>query len=99
MKREKPSISLGLRVNPRYSEIETLLYNPCAPGSRFGVTREQLPETLPSDIEGFHCHCHCEWGRRLPTYPAAYRGAVCRLVPTDTVDQLWRWSSHDTRRL
>lgn len=62
MKREKPSISLGLRVNPRYSEIETLLYNPCAPGSRFGVTREQLPETLPSDIEGFHCHCHCESG-------------------------------------
>ncbi len=62
IKHENPSISLGLRVNPRYSEIETLLYNPCAPGSRFGVTREQLPETLPSDIKGFHCHCHCESG-------------------------------------
>lgn len=62
MKRENPSISLGLRVNPRYSEIETLLYNPCAPGSRFGVTRDKLPETLPSDLEGFHCHCHCESG-------------------------------------
>ncbi len=62
MKRENPSLSLGLRVNPRYSEIETLLYNPCAPGSRFGVTRDKLPDTLPSDIEGFHCHCHCESG-------------------------------------
>ena len=62
MKRENPSISLGLRVNPRYSEIETLLYNPCAPGSRFGVTCDKLPETLPSDLEGFHCHCHCESG-------------------------------------
>ncbi len=56
------SCSLGLRVNPRYSEVETLLYNPCAPGTRFGVSAEQLPEQLPSDIRGFHCHCHCESG-------------------------------------
>ena len=54
--------SLGLRVNPEYSEVGTLLYNPCAPGTRFGVTADQLPEVLPSDIEGFHCHCHCESG-------------------------------------
>lgn len=53
-------VSYGLRVNPEYSEIETELYNPCAPGSRFGVLAEQLPEQLPSYIEGFHCHCHCE---------------------------------------
>ena len=54
--------SLGLRVNPEYSEVETLLYNPCAPGTRFGVTADKLPEQLPSDIKGFHCHCHCESG-------------------------------------
>ena len=54
--------SIGLRVNPEYSEIETLLYNPCAPGTRFGVSADKLPETLPADIEGFHCHCHCESG-------------------------------------
>ena len=53
-------VSLGLRVNPEYSEIETELYNPCAPGSRFGVLAEDLPTTLPADIEGFHIHCHCE---------------------------------------
>ena len=54
--------SIGLRVNPEYSEVGTLLYNPCAPGTRFGVTADKLPQQLPSDIEGFHCHCHCESG-------------------------------------
>ena len=53
-------ISCGLRVNPGYSEIETLLYNPCAPGSRFGVTPDQLGDSLPEGIRGFHCHNHCE---------------------------------------
>lgn len=54
--------SIGIRVNPEYSEIETELYNPCAPGSRFGILADELPEVLPSDIEGFHIHCHCESG-------------------------------------
>lgn len=54
--------SIGLRVNPEYSEVGTLLYNPCAPGTRFGVTSDKLPDILPPDIEGFHCHCHCESG-------------------------------------
>ena len=53
---------IGLRVNPEYSEVETLLYNPCAPGTRFGVSCDKLPDRLPADIEGFHCHCHCESG-------------------------------------
>lgn len=52
--------SMGLRINPEHSEIETELYDPCAPGSRFGVLASQLPEQLPQGIEGFHCHCHCE---------------------------------------
>ena len=53
-------ISSGIRINPEYSEVETELYNPCAPGTRFGVMADQLPDTLPQGIEGFHCHCHCE---------------------------------------
>ena len=57
---EKERISCGLRINPEYSHIETDLYNPTAPGSRFGVISDQLPELLPAGIEGFHCHCHCE---------------------------------------
>ena len=55
-------ISIGLRVNPEYSEVGTALYNPCAPGTRFGVSEGKLPEQLPKYIEGFHCHCHCESG-------------------------------------
>ena len=55
-------VSLGLRINPEYSEVGTLLYNPCAPGTRFGITSDKLPDELPADIEGFHCHCHCESG-------------------------------------
>lgn len=61
-RRANSDIRLGLRVNPEYSEVGTLLYNPCAPGTRFGVSADKLPQTLPSDIEGFHCHCHCESG-------------------------------------
>jgi carboxynorspermidine decarboxylase len=57
-----PALSLGIRINPEYSEIDTELYNPCAPGSRFGVTVGKMPEELPLDIDGFHCHCHCESG-------------------------------------
>lgn len=53
-------VSCGLRVNPEYSEVEVDLYNPCAPGTRFGVTADILPDELPRGIEGFHCHCHCE---------------------------------------
>ena len=56
------SLSIGVRVNPEYSEVGTELYNPCAPGSRFGITADKLPDQLPSHIEGFHCHCHCESG-------------------------------------
>lgn len=53
-------VSMGVRINPEYSEIETALYDPCAPGTRFGVTADLLPGELPEGIEGFHCHCHCE---------------------------------------
>lgn len=59
-KAANPGLSCGLRVNPEYSEVGTMLYNPCAPGTRFGVTADKLPDTLPQGIDGFHCHCHCE---------------------------------------
>lgn len=62
VRRVQPSISLGLRVNPEYSEVGTALYNPCAPGTRFGVSDKDMPKVLPDGVEGFHCHCHCESG-------------------------------------
>lgn len=56
----RDKISMGIRINPEYSEIETELYNPCAPGSRFGILAEQLEDGLPVGIVGFHSHNHCE---------------------------------------
>ncbi len=53
-------ISCGLRINPEYSEVETELYNPCAPGSRMGIVRDLLGDTLPEGIEGLHFHTLCE---------------------------------------
>ncbi|TDN99836.1 carboxynorspermidine decarboxylase [Sunxiuqinia elliptica] len=55
-------ISAGLRINPEFSEVETELYNPCAPGSRLGIIAEQLPKQLPAGIEGLHFHTLCESG-------------------------------------
>ncbi len=62
VKRRNRQIEIGLRINPEYSEVETMLYNPCAPGSRFGITAGKLPPELPPDVSGLHCHCHCESG-------------------------------------
>ncbi|MBR4840503.1 MAG: carboxynorspermidine decarboxylase [Paludibacteraceae bacterium] len=53
-------ISCGLRVNPEFSNVETDLYNPCAPGSRLGVVADLLGDTLPKGIEGLHFHTLCE---------------------------------------
>ncbi len=53
-------ISCGLRVNPEYSEVETDLYNPCAPGSRLGILSTDLKDGLPKGIEGLHFHNLCE---------------------------------------
>jgi carboxynorspermidine decarboxylase len=56
--------SIGLRVNPEYSEVATELYNPTGKGSRLGI--KTLPSALlqlsalPKDIEGLHCHTLCE---------------------------------------
>lgn len=53
-------VSPGLRVNPQCSVIETDIYNPAMPGSRFGVTADALGDELPEGIEGFHFHQLCE---------------------------------------
>lgn len=55
----KRNISCGLRINPMCSVIETDIYNPCSPGSRFGIVAGDLKE-LPDGIDGFHFHALCE---------------------------------------
>jgi len=49
-------VSIGLRVNPEFSDSPHDIYNPCKPGSRFGITSEQLGDTLPKGVEGLHFH-------------------------------------------
>jgi carboxynorspermidine decarboxylase len=53
-------VSMGLRINPEYSEVETDLYNPAIPGSRLGITRDLMSDTLPEGVEGLHFHVLCE---------------------------------------
>lgn len=53
-------VSAGLRVNPQCSVIETDIYNPALPGTRFGMTAEMLESGLPDGIEGLHFHQLCE---------------------------------------
>lgn len=57
---KEAGVSTGLRVNPLCSVVETDLYNPSLPGSRFGVTADLLPERLPDYLDGFHFHALCE---------------------------------------
>ena len=52
--------SCGIRVNPCHSTQEHSIYDPCAPGSRLGVTRERFRPELLNGIEGLHFHCLCE---------------------------------------
>ncbi len=53
-------VSPGIRVNPQCSVIDTDIYNPALPGSRFGVTADQLDGKLPDGVEGLHFHALCE---------------------------------------
>lgn len=56
------NIEIGLRVNPGYSEVAVDLYNPCLPGSRFGIAAEDLADYDLSAISGLHFHALCEQG-------------------------------------
>lgn len=60
VKEQERKVSLGIRINPEYSEVTTDLYNPSAPGSRMGVVASQMPKELPPEVEGIHFHTLCE---------------------------------------
>jgi len=53
---------IGVRINPGYSNatLGGALYDPCAPCSRFGTTRQQIDELPWDDIDIFHVHALCE---------------------------------------
>lgn len=57
-------VSVGIRINPQCStQGDHAIYDPCAPGSRLGVLREQIPADAlfgEGGIEGLHFHTLCE---------------------------------------
>lgn len=55
-------VDIGLRVNPGHSEVEVDLYNPCLPGSRFGIQQQTLEGFDLTGISGLHFHALCEQG-------------------------------------
>lgn len=75
-------VSIGLRVNPHCSVIETDIYNPCVPGSRFGESADKLAEGLPAGIEGLHFHALCESDSSdLANVLAAFKDQYGHLLP------------------
>lgn len=59
---KKAGKKAGIRVNPGYSNatLGGALYDPCAPGSRFGTTRAELDKLPWGDIDILHAHALCE---------------------------------------
>jgi len=53
-------VKAGLRINPECSTGRTALYDPCAPKSRLGITRDQFDGESLDGISGLHFHTLCE---------------------------------------
>ena len=55
-------LACGLRINPEHSTGSVPLYDPCSPGSRLGITADQLAGQDLTGISGLHFHTLCEQG-------------------------------------
>lgn len=56
----KSGKSFGMRVNPEHSTQQHAIYDPCAPGSRLGVTAKNFQSSQLEGINGLHFHTLCE---------------------------------------
>ncbi len=56
----KSGKSFGIRINPEHSTQEHGIYDPCAIGSRLGVTKKNFKPELLDGIDGLHFHTLCE---------------------------------------
>ena len=74
---------VGLRVNPECSTQEGhAIYDPCAPGSRLGTTRENFDEGLVPLLDGLHFHTLCEQNSDdLETTAAAFEEKFGEFLP------------------
>ena len=58
---EQADVSVGIRVNPECStQGDHAIYDPCAAGSRLGVTQANFCPELLKGVEGLHFHTLCE---------------------------------------
>ena len=58
---QNADVSVGIRLNPEFSTQEGHeIYDPCAYGSRLGVTKANFRDDLLDGVEGFHFHTLCE---------------------------------------
>ncbi|GAA8478492.1 carboxynorspermidine decarboxylase [Helicobacter pylori] len=57
-------IKMGLRINPLYSEVTPVIYNPCSKVSRLGITPSEFEKGVKEHglegVSGLHFHTHCE---------------------------------------
>ncbi len=56
----KSGKSFGIRINPEHSTQDHAIYDPCAKGSRMGVTIDNFKAQLLYGIDGLHFHTLCE---------------------------------------
>jgi carboxynorspermidine decarboxylase len=77
-------VRAGIRVNPEHSEVAVPLYDPCAPGSRLGVTAAEFAGQDLDGLTGLHFHTLCELNadaleRTLAAVEAKFGAALARL--------------------
>lgn len=54
-------VSIGIRINPECStQKDHAIYDPCVPGSRFGIIADDLKNANLDGVEGIHFHTLCE---------------------------------------
>lgn len=55
-------IECGVRINPQHSEVKVAIYDPCARGSRLGITAAAFDAQSLQGLDGIHFHTLCELG-------------------------------------
>ena len=94
------AISIGLRVNPEVSNSAHDIYNPCQPGSRFGMTAEQLGKGLPRGVEGFHFHTLFEADSfALEKVLAVFIKKFGKFLPKTEMGEHGRWPPYNKKGL
>ncbi len=78
------NLEISLRVNPEYAEVETEIYNPCAPKSRLGSLRKNISDNIFERLNGLNFHAMCEQGadvleRILPHFEAKFGDLISKV--------------------